>query len=276
MADVKKVSEGRKKNGEEDVLSQLYAGCSIIGEVFRMPLVALFRLDPRLNEIANFQKPVESPSTVISNLQLIVQTSSSPDVQFNPESFRIAPVKIEDKLVIFDDVLYFTGNELGNFGEGNEHLRFLAVLPLAVDKEIVQSQTSVDNSGSISAAQNEDDDDTEMHKLRNLSLSCGNRLLLCLMDERPRMLDDIQKVLLSKMAGQLLYSWELQVMHIGKANQYKKLRHDLRTPLTSITMLSQLIGSMEGMDSETQEMCELMLKAAQKMDALIADAEGPA
>lgn len=275
MADVNKVLEWRKKNGEEDVLSQLYTGCSIIGEVFRIPLVALFRLDPRLNEIANFQKPVESPPTVTSNLKLIVQASSSPDVKFNPESFRIAPFKIEDKLVIFDDLLYFTGDEPGNFGVGNEHLRFLAFLPLAVDKEIVQFHMSRDKSGPISAAQKEEDDDGEMHKLRNPSLSCGNRLLLCLMDEKQRMLDDSQKVLLSKMAGQLLFSWELQVMHIEKANQYKKLRHDLRTPLTSITMLSQLIGSMEGMDSEMQEMCELMLKAAQKMDALIAGAADP-
>ncbi|HTN36115.1 MAG TPA: histidine kinase dimerization/phospho-acceptor domain-containing protein, partial [Arachidicoccus sp.] len=255
--------------------SQLYAGCSIIGEVFRMPLVALFRLNPRLNDIANSQKPVESQSTIISNLRLIVQTNSSPDLQFNPESFRIAPVKIEDKLVIFDDLLYFTGNELSNFGEGNEHLRFLAVLPLAVGKEVEQSPMPIDNSGSISTAQNEKDDDAEMNMLRSHPLSCGNSLLLCLMDEKPRMLDDIQKVLLSKMARQLLFCWELQATHIEKINQYKKLRHDLRTPLTSITMLSQLVGSMEGMDSEMQEMCELMLKAAQKMDALIAGAADP-
>lgn len=93
--------------------------------------------------------------------------------------------------------------------------------------------------------------------------------ILCLMDTRPRLFSPaaLESVaVLSRLLEKVVLQWTC-LQH--EQEKLRKLRHDLRTPLTSMTMLPDLIKSSPGIDEECRFMCEQMKIAARKLDLIL-------
>lgn len=70
----------------------------------------------------------------------------------------------------------------------------------------------------------------------------------------------------SELLEESVKSWTL-IQH--EQHKLRKLKHDLRTPLTSLTMLPDLIKAVPNIDQESAEMCELLKVAAHKLDLIL-------
>lgn len=95
--------------------------------------------------------------------------------------------------------------------------------------------------------------------------------ILCLADTQSRtysasMLGSVQSI--SGLLEKIVHQWT-SIQH--EQEKLRKLRHDLRTPLTSMTMLPDLIKSVPGMDDESVSMCEQLKLAARKLDQILTD-----
>lgn len=98
----------------------------------------------------------------------------------------------------------------------------------------------------------------------------------CVLDKKPRKLSEEHKVIMKDLAGIIMDQMELRISAIKANSQQNHLlnviMHDLRNPLTTISIRSELIKTSKDKPPIIEEMCEKIKESSDRMDKMINDA----
>lgn len=245
-------------NGQEEkdkyLIKSLIQLCEILNGSVEVTCIMILALEtPMKEEMAeNFEinhevspNASENPHTKI--FKILCQSGNEIVTLTKPRAALLSENLVSDELRAIEDITQFPDNDWHLF---SRDFRFLLTLPFQ-------------GSGlGVGCPKGFEPDKTPItaHKAP---------LLLCLLDAKPRILTPAQISMVHRTVDVMARNCYLQARAEETFCQLRQLSHDLRTPLTSITMLAQMLQSEPGVTETMLQMLDQILIAARKMDNLL-------